>query len=53
MRWRCRDNKVWVEKDSTETGIAQALLDTGVPKEDIALAFYRPERRAITELAVA
>ena len=50
---RIRDNKVWIEKDGTETGIAQELLDAGVPKEDIVLAFYRPERRAMTEFAIA
>jgi len=46
---RLRDNKVWVEKDSTETGIAQELLEAGVPKEDTVLDCYRPERRAIIE----
>jgi hypothetical protein len=37
-----RENKVWVEKDGTETGVTQALLEAGVPKEDIVLGFYRP-----------
>ena len=50
---RLRDNKVWVERDGTETGIAQELLEAGVPKEDIVLGFYRPERRALTDFAVA
>jgi hypothetical protein len=50
---RLRDDKVWVEKDGTETGIAQELLEAGVPKEDIVLGFYRPERRALTDFAVA
>jgi hypothetical protein len=50
---RLRDDKVWVEKDSTETGVAQELLEAGVSKDDIVLGFYRPERRALTEFAVA
>jgi len=50
---RLRDDKVWVERDGTETGIAQELLEAGVPKEDIVLGFYRPERRALTDFAVA
>jgi hypothetical protein len=48
-----RDDKIWIEQDGTEYGIAQELLDAGVPKDDIVLAFYRPERRALTGLAVA
>jgi hypothetical protein len=52
LHLRLRNNKVWVERDGTETGITQELLDAGVPKEDIVLGFYRPERRAITEFAV-
>jgi hypothetical protein len=50
---RLRDNKVWVERDGTEAGVTQELLATGVPKEDIVLGFYRPERRAIVEYNVA
>jgi len=50
---RLKKNKVWIEKDGTETGVTQALLQAGVPKEDIVLGFYRPERRAMTEFTVA
>jgi hypothetical protein len=48
-----KNNKVWIERDGMEEGIATELLEVGIPKEDIVLAFYRPERRAITEFAVA
>lgn len=47
------NEKVWVEVDQTESGIAQELLNAGIPKEDIVLGFYRPERRKLTEFAVA
>ncbi|MBI5348303.1 MAG: XisI protein [Chloroflexi bacterium] len=47
------DEKIWIEWDGSEEGITQELLEAGVPKEDIVLAFYRPERRAMTEFAVA
>ena len=50
---RIRDGKIWVEEDGIEYGIAQDLLDAGIPKEDIVLAFYRPDRRALTDFAVA
>ena len=47
------NEKIWVEVDETEDGITQELLDAGIPKEDIVLGFYRPERRKLTEFAVA
>jgi len=48
-----KNGKVWVEVDGTERGVAEELLGAGIPKEDIVLAFYRPERRQLTEFAVA
>ncbi|MCB0087715.1 MAG: XisI protein [Caldilineaceae bacterium] len=50
---RLLNGKVWIEQDGTEDGVADELLAAGIPKEDIVLGFYRPERRAITEFAVA
>ena len=50
---RIREGKIWIEWDGTVPGIAQELLDAGVPKEDIVLGFYRPKRRELTEFAVA
>ena len=50
---RLSDGKVWIERDGIEYGIAQDLLAAGIPKEDIVLAFYRPERRALTGFAAA
>ncbi len=48
---RLKDDKVWIEWDGTDPGIATELVQAGIPKEDIVLAFYRPERRLITEFA--
>ena len=47
------NGKVWVEVDETENGVTQELLDAGIPKEDVVLGFYRPERRKLTEFAAA
>lgn len=47
------NGKVWVEADGTENGIANELVEAGIPKEDIVLGFYRPERRSLTEFAIA
>lgn len=53
LHLQLKNGKVWIERDGTEEGIAYDLLEAGIPKEDIVLAFYRPERRAITEFAIA
>lgn len=50
---RIRDNKFWIEEDWTENGIANDLLQAGVPKEDIVLAFHPPKQRQYTDFAVA
>lgn len=46
-----KDGKIWIQHDGTESGIATQLLEMGVPKEDIVLAFYSPFMRQFTEFA--
>jgi len=50
---RLKDGKVWVEEDWTEDGVATDLINAGVPKQDIVLAFQPPEARPFSEFAVA
>ena len=50
---RLRDNKIWIEVDWTEEGVATELLAVGIPKDDIVLAFHHPSMRPHTEFAVA
>lgn len=50
---RLRNGKVWIEEDWTDWNMAGQLLQAGVPREDIVLAFQPPEKRALTEFAVA
>jgi hypothetical protein len=50
---RIRDGKLWVEEDMTEEGIATELVNAGVPRQHIVLAFQHPEMRPYTEFAVA
>ena len=49
---RIKNNKIYIEEDWTEEGIANELLREDVPKEDIVLAFHDPETRKQTEFAV-
>ena len=47
------DNKIWIQQDGTEIGIANQLVELGVPKQDIVLAFDPPNLRKYTEFATS
>lgn len=47
-----KDDKIWIEYDGTDRPIADELVEAGVPKEDIVLAFQPEELRAHTGFAV-
>ncbi len=49
---RIHKAKIWIEVDWLEQGIATDLLEAGIPKEDIVLAFHHPSIRPYTEFAV-
>lgn len=53
LHLRILDGKIKVEWDGTEYGIAQELIDAGVPSEEIVLSFYRPDRLPRMERAAA
>lgn len=46
------DDKIWIQRDGTEVGIANELVDAGVPKDKIVLGFKSAELRKDTEFAV-
>lgn len=45
--------KIWIQQDNTETGIANLLVEKGIPKSDIVLAYFPPAHRKLTEFAEA
>ncbi len=47
------NDKIWIQCDDTEEGIATDLLAAGVPKEDIVLGFRHPKIRQHTGFAIA
>jgi hypothetical protein len=46
-----KDDKIWIQRDGTEIGIANQLIAAGVPKQDIVLGFHAPYKRSLTEFA--
>lgn len=47
------DGKIWIQRDGTETGIANELVAAGVPKDHIVLGFRLPEVRKHSGFAMA
>ncbi|WP_017293943.1 XisI protein [Geminocystis herdmanii] len=47
-----KEDKIWIQRDGTEIGIANELVEAGVPKHDIVLGFYAPYKRPFTEFAI-
>ncbi len=45
------NDKFWIQKDGTEDGIANKLLNYGIPKERIVLGFRSLKMREYTEFA--
>jgi XisI protein len=48
---RLRDDKIWIEEDWTEEGVATDFLAAGVPHDAIVLSFHPPHLRQHTEFA--
>ncbi len=47
-----KDGKIWIQKDNTEDGIANYIVEKGIPKSEIVLAYFSPAHRELTEFAV-
>lgn len=45
--------KIWIQHDGTSRPVADALLEAGIPRQAIVLAFHPPYARQYTEFAVA
>ena len=48
-----KDGKVWIQQNMTDYDFIEDLLEKGIPKENIVLAFHAPYKRQYTEFAAA
>ena len=48
-----KDGKIWVYQNNTDAMIGDELMERGVAKNDIVLAFHAPSERKYTGFAVA
>ncbi|NEQ96081.1 MAG: XisI protein [Cyanothece sp. SIO2G6] len=37
-----KDEKIWIQYDGTEVGVANELVERDIPKDDIVLAYHSP-----------
>ena len=37
-----KGEKLWIQYDVTEVGVVNELVEEGIPKEDIVLAYHAP-----------
>jgi XisI protein len=47
------NGKVWIQHDGTDRPVAYALIEAGIPKEDIVLAFHPEHLRQHTGFAIS
>ncbi|MEI6327637.1 MAG: XisI protein [Pseudanabaena sp. ELA645] len=47
-----KGDKIWIQSDGTEVGIANLLVDKGISKQNIVLAYQAPNLRQFTEFAL-
>ncbi len=47
-----KEDKIWIQADGTEVGVANLLIEQGIAKQDIVLAYHAPHLRQYTEFAI-
>lgn len=53
MHLDLKDQKIWIQRNTTDLKIAEDLLEMGIPKEDIVLGLQSPYKRQYTNYGVA
>jgi hypothetical protein len=48
-----KNDKLWVQQNWTDFEFIDELMERGIPKNDIVLAFHSPSMRKYTDFAVA
>lgn len=48
-----KSEKIWIQYDGTEIGVANELTEQGIPKTDIVLAYHSPFIRQYDGFAVS
>ncbi len=52
MHLDIKNEKIWIQENTTEVDIADELIEMGIPKSDIIIGFHTPKMRQLTGFAV-
>lgn len=52
MHLDIKNEKVWIQQNTTEIDVASELVEMGVPKHDIVIGFHTAKMRQLTDFAV-
>ena len=53
LHFDIQNGKIWIQQNGTEIDVAEELLKSGVPRDDIVLGFQSPYKRPLTGFATA
>lgn len=53
LHFDIKDQKIWLQQNTTDIDIAQELIDMGIPKTDIILGLHPAYKRPYTGYGVA
>ncbi|MFW9264728.1 XisI protein [Nostoc sp. CALU 546] len=52
MHLDIKNNKIWIQQNTTEADIALELIEMGIDKQDIVIGFHTPKMRQLSGFAV-
>ena len=48
MHFDIKDNKIWIQQNTTDVDLGQELIEMGIKREDIILGLHPPYKRPYT-----
>lgn len=52
MHLDIKNEKIWIQQNTTEVDIALEVMEMGVPKQDIVIGFHTPKMCKLSGFAV-
>ncbi|MEM9218275.1 MAG: XisI protein [Cyanobacteria bacterium P01_F01_bin.150] len=53
LHFNIRNDKIWLQQNTTDIDVGQELIDMGIAKDDIVLGIHPPYKRPYTGYGVA
>lgn len=53
MHLDIKNDKIWIQQNTTEVDLARQLVEMGIPKHDIVIGFHTPKMRQLTDFGVS